>query len=45
MSTLADILIVYAAARVLLGADNIQTDGLPKEEMFAQGIAYDTDKD
>jgi hypothetical protein len=32
LSALADILIVYAAARVLLGAGNIQTDGQPKEE-------------
>jgi hypothetical protein len=32
LSTLADILIVYAAVRVLLGAGNIQQDGQPKEE-------------
>lgn len=32
LSTLADILIVYAAVRVLLGAGNIQRDGQPQEE-------------
>jgi hypothetical protein len=32
LSTLADILIVYAALRVLLGTGNIQQDGQPKEE-------------
>lgn len=32
LSTLADILIVYAAVRVLLGAGNIQQDGQPQEE-------------
>ena len=32
LSTVADMLIVYAAIRVLLGAGNIQTDGQPVEE-------------
>lgn len=32
LSTVADILIVYAAVRVLLGTSNIQPDGKPKEE-------------
>lgn len=32
LSTVADVLIVYAATRVLLGTSNIQPDGQPKEE-------------
>ncbi|OQP66209.1 DUF1206 domain-containing protein [Niastella populi] len=32
LSTIADILIVFAAVRVLLGSGNIQSDGQPKEE-------------
>ena len=32
LSTVADILIVYAAIRVLLGTSHIQTDGQPEEE-------------
>ncbi len=32
LSTIADILIVFAAVRVLLGAGNIQPDGQPQEE-------------
>jgi hypothetical protein len=32
LSTIADILIVYAAIRVLLGASNLQPDGQPIEE-------------
>jgi hypothetical protein len=32
LSTIADILIVYAAVRVLLGAGNFQPDGQPQEE-------------
>jgi hypothetical protein len=32
LSTIADILIVYAAIRVLLGANHIQQDGEPQEE-------------
>lgn len=38
LSTVADILIVYAAIRVLLGTSSIQTDGQPKEE---QQLVYD----
>jgi hypothetical protein len=32
LSSVADILIVYAAVRVLLGTSNIQSDGKPQEE-------------
>src|SRR5688572_7035398 len=32
LSTVADVLIVYAAIRVLLGTSHIQPDGQPKEE-------------
>ncbi|WP_207510562.1 DUF1206 domain-containing protein [Longitalea luteola] len=32
LSTIADILIVYAAVRVLLGTSHYQTDGQPREE-------------
>jgi hypothetical protein len=32
LSTVADILIVYASVRVLMGTGNIQTDGQPEEE-------------
>src|SRR5688572_16592996 len=32
LSTIADILIVYAAVRVLLGTSHIQADGQPEEE-------------
>jgi hypothetical protein len=34
LSTVADILIVYAAIRVLLGTSNIQPDGTPQEERW-----------
>jgi hypothetical protein len=43
LSTIADMLIVYAAIRVLVGAGNIQTDGQPEEEraMVAEVLQHD----
>jgi hypothetical protein len=37
LSTIADILIVYAAIRILLGVSNVQVDGQPTEEREAVG--------